>query len=270
MKKRLLVALSMVAAFTISIYSWNLYKDYQRSSDPYYMARLCVHEQMVAYKTGDFQKAFKICKDAAFIADIEMQEKEIENKKIERLSQIFYDGAFTALGLMYMEGRGTTTDPVNGLRWLRKAAKRNLRAALYLYNLYAFGDEDLGIKKNPYVALNWLRKAAELGDNDSMFLLGNAYAGEGKIIKKDINESGKWFYKCGLSWLDTASAYLDLDFDPNPNMADESLAKAEKCLNSLKKLTPDKYRTYLINDLEQKISTFKSEIRDAFPNYQSK
>jgi len=267
MKKRFLVALGMFAAIIASLYGWKLYKYYQRSSDPVYMADACVGEAMHANETGNYQKAFEVCADAAFLADLEMKGMEIDGEKVKTYKQEFFDAAFTALGRMYMEGRGANPDPVKGLHWLTKAADRHLPAAHYLYEMYAYGNESLGIKRNPYVAAKWLRKSAELGDNESMFLLGVTFAHGGRGVKKDLNEAAKWLYKCGLAWLDAADANLDLEFEPNPAMADESLAKAQKCLESLKKLKPNKYRIFLANDLEQKIRKFKVEERDAYPEY---
>jgi TPR repeat protein len=72
----------------------------------------------------------------------------------------------TALGAMYLLGRGVDPDPVQAVAWFRKAANGgDVRAQVQLGAIYAGGAGD--VAADPAQSLAWYRKAADQGDESA-------------------------------------------------------------------------------------------------------
>ena len=102
-------------------------------------------------------------------------------------------------GIRYLYGRGVKKDPVEAVKWIRKAAEQgNANAQKMLGNCYLFGN---GVKKDAATAQEWYRKAvkqyreaAAKGDVQAQFNLGLAYH-VGNGVARDPAEAEKWYLK---------------------------------------------------------------------------
>ena len=112
---------------------------------------------LVAYRAGDYEKAFRLWKPLA-----EQGEAKAQNN----------------LGSMYSFGRGVPEDDAKAVYWYRKAAEQGYAKAQFnLGSMYANGE---GASKDYAKAVYWYRKAAKQGDTDGQLNLGLKYAkGEG-------------------------------------------------------------------------------------------
>ena len=97
------------------------------------------------------------------------------------------------LGEIYGNGLfGTTKDPVEAIKWFRKAADQgDAEAADGLGVSYRDG---LGIPTNSVEAIKWFRKAAEQNNAEAQDNLGTCYA-DGRGVAKDDVEAVKWYRK---------------------------------------------------------------------------
>lgn len=78
------------------------------------------------------------------------------------------------LGEMYLNGRGTETDPAEALAWFLKAANQgHIKAAYKVGHLYLLGQ---GTERSLSDALTWLQRAAEAGYAPAQYELGQFYA----------------------------------------------------------------------------------------------
>jgi TPR repeat protein len=82
------------------------------------------------------------------------------------------------LGLRYVTGEGVAKDPVEAVKWYRKAAEQNYAKAQYNLGVcYASGT---GVVKDEVEAVKWFRKVAEQNHPWGQYALGLSYAsGEG-------------------------------------------------------------------------------------------
>lgn len=94
------------------------------------------------------------------------------------------------LGVCYKQGHGVAIDFVEAVKWYRKAADQNNdNAQSNLGYCYVFGQ---GVETNYAEAARLFRKAADQNNASAQFNLGNSYfRGEG--VMKDEIEAVKWF-----------------------------------------------------------------------------
>jgi len=125
------------------------------------------------------------------------------------------------LGHAYINGRGVDRDPIEAVKWFRKAADQGHVSGQYYLGIvhvkggYVFRDRPEALKwlhraadqefllaygalaevyasdNNYSEALKWIRKSAEKGFFSSQYSLGRLYY-EGKDIPQDFTESAKW------------------------------------------------------------------------------
>ena len=92
----------------------------------------------------------------------------------------------------YKSGNGTTPDPKESVKWMKKAAKRgHAEAMIGLANAYKDG---LGTRRNGPKYLEWMRKAAESGHVEGMFRVALAY-GTAEGVENSPVEFLKWIRK---------------------------------------------------------------------------
>jgi TPR repeat protein len=97
--------------------------------------------------------------------------------------------AQTLLADVYKSGKlGLTSDLIQAMNWLRKAAEKDPDAEAYLGWAYSHGE---GMPKNDDEAVNWYRKSAEhgsaMGQSNLAFMYEN-----GRGVHKDLSEAAKW------------------------------------------------------------------------------
>jgi TPR repeat protein len=98
----------------------------------------------------------------------------------------------TSLGMMYAKGEGVAKDIAEALRWFRKAADQgNATGQANLALMYQMGE---GVAKDSAEALRWFRKAADQGNATGQAALALMYQmGEG--VAKDPAEAVRWYRK---------------------------------------------------------------------------
>jgi hypothetical protein len=128
----------------------------------------------------------------------------------------FVDGGDEAalfIGKLYLQGLGPDSDPVEGVKWLKKAAEapfnpitqtpvfdprqpeRNTaigEAAVILGNLYSIGHS--GVPKDPGAALKWYERAFEVGHIAAAKKVGDLHY-EGIGTKRDVKKAASWYRK---------------------------------------------------------------------------
>lgn len=100
--------------------------------------------------------------------------------------------AQNTLGVMYRKGEDMTKDPVEAVKWFRKAAEQGYALAQFNLGLMYFKGE--GVTKDPVEAIKWYRKAANQDHADALGNLGWMYY-EGEGVTKDLVEAFKWYRK---------------------------------------------------------------------------
>ena len=130
------------------------------------------------------------------------EEQRILNREVETLKNSpIYSYLLSAkkgdiqakyqVGLMYMEGKDTSRDIAEGIRWLQSAAVGDhTLAQLKLGEAYLYGGEK--VERDYLAAIKWLQKAAEKGEADAQYHLGHIYR-KGLGVKKSNAKAVKWF-----------------------------------------------------------------------------
>ena len=96
------------------------------------------------------------------------------------------------IGHCYQNGEGVEKDPIEAVKWLRKAAEQgNAWAQHDLGHSYRDGT---GVEKDPAKAVKWFLKSAEQGDARAQFELGHSYQ-NGVGVETSAPEAAKWFLK---------------------------------------------------------------------------
>ncbi|MGE0061650.1 MAG: hypothetical protein AB7T86_06190 [Xanthobacteraceae bacterium] len=130
------------------------------------------------------------------------------------------------VGVRYLEGRGVPANNEEGVRWMERAAAKNLAPAQFrlasmlekgrgvkkdvararklyaaaadqgngkaMHNLAVLYAEGVNGRPDYTAASDWFKKAAERGVSDSQYNLAVLYA-RGLGVEKNFNESYKWF-----------------------------------------------------------------------------
>jgi hypothetical protein len=99
------------------------------------------------------------------------------------------------IGLMLADGKDTTKNSKEALKWLQFAAEHGeVQARTRLGMMYSYGE---GVARNSTVAARWYRLAAEQGDPLAQFFLGLSFAaGEG--VSRDAAAAIEWYRKSAL------------------------------------------------------------------------
>ena len=100
--------------------------------------------------------------------------------------------AQTALGLVYLEGRGAEQSAAEAMRWFQKAADQNWADAQF--NLGCLHRGGVGVPQSDKEASRLFRWAADQGHADAQFSLGNDYL-KGIGVSKSEGEAMKWYQK---------------------------------------------------------------------------
>ena len=98
--------------------------------------------------------------------------------------------AMFRLGTLLEKGLGTKKDPDSARRYYLQAAERGNAKAMH--NLAVLDADGGGRGPNYKAAANWFKKAAERGIADSQYNLGILYA-RGIGLEQNLAESFKWF-----------------------------------------------------------------------------
>ncbi len=105
-----------------------------------------------AYLQGDYETAYNVMISLANVSD-------------DKIAQYY-------LGVMYMEGQGVKQDYEEAGKWLRKASKQGLAAAMYkLAHLYTKGK---GVPKDLEFAYVWYRVGATYNHQKSINMIDEA------------------------------------------------------------------------------------------------
>lgn len=93
------------------------------------------------------------------------------------------------LGARYLEGNGVAADPVQAVRWLRRAADQgHPRGQNTLGHCYFTGK---GVAKDPAAAVAWFRRAAEQGHARAQYNLAWCYE-RGHAVAADPARAFEW------------------------------------------------------------------------------
>jgi TPR repeat protein len=105
-----------------------------------------------------------------------------------------------------MYGEGVAKDPVEAVKWYRKAAEQGIAEAQNNLGVCFMNGE--GVAKDPVEAVKWYRKAAEQGHANAQNNLGECFM-NGQGVAKDLEEAAKWFQKATDQGYTNAKRRLD-------------------------------------------------------------
>ncbi len=88
-----------------------------------------------------------------------------------------------SMGYYYRDGRGVEKDPLEEIKWYRKAAEQNYVPAQVQLALHSGGEE----------RIKWLRKAADQNSAQAKYELGYCYETGNHVTSKDVAEAVKWY-----------------------------------------------------------------------------
>ncbi|MEE9240571.1 MAG: tetratricopeptide repeat protein [bacterium] len=123
---------------------------------------------MEAYKEQNYKKAFRLW---------------------HSLAEKGHAKAQYNLAILYIQGNGTSKNPREAAKWLRKSAKQGHANAQYNLGLMFLNGE--GVKKSDKEAIKWFRKAAEQDDGLAQYNLAAMYV-YGKGVRKDYVKAHMW------------------------------------------------------------------------------
>lgn len=113
------------------------------------------------------------------------------------------------LGHQYEYGEVVAKDPIEAVKWYRKAAEQGFAPAQWgLGYKYDMGE---GVAKDLTEATQWYRKAADQGFAEAQYALGVMYR-NGEGVAKDAAEAVKWFLKAAEQGNARAQATLGMMF----------------------------------------------------------
>ena len=108
------------------------------------------------------------------------------------------------LAKMYHNGKGTSKNYSECMKWVEKSAIQNNSRAICLYIDYLMEDSESDLSKAVKLCVN----SAKKGDKYTQFKLGELYL-NGVGVEKDLVESKKWFLKAYQSGNEKALDYID-------------------------------------------------------------
>jgi TPR repeat protein len=109
-----------------------------------------------------------------------------------------------------LQGEGVTKDPVEAVKWYRKAAEQGNASAQF--NLGECFMNGRGVAKDPVEAVKWYHMASEQGHADTEYNFGVCQNSEG--VAKDPVEVVKWYRKAAEQGL--PEAMFILQSPPSP------------------------------------------------------
>ncbi len=150
-------------------------------------------------------------------------EKRLEMKEQEDANTMYNRGK------CYDDGDGVQTNPVEAVKWYRKAAEQGHAEAQYMLGYhYNYSDGVEYSRDNVREAMKWYLKAAEQGHARSQLTLGNIYnIGEYEQIGKDPVEAVKWYRKAAEQGDAAAQYELGLCYGLG-NGVEKNMVKAVK------------------------------------------
>jgi hypothetical protein len=112
------------------------------------------------------------------------------------------------LAARYKHGlAGTAKDPVEAVRWYRKAAEQgHADSQIALLECYFYGDE---VPQDYDEAAYWAHKAAEQGNPYGQLWLGSFYD-DGVVLQQDWKKAGHWYRKSAEAGFPNAKWRLGL------------------------------------------------------------
>ena len=162
------------------------------------------------YNRENFQEAFKLFKEAAFLGNEDAQYKlgmmcrkgEGVGKNDTEAFQWFkkaadqgYAEAQYELAVIYYNGEVIGRNYDKAFKWIEKSATQGYsKSKLVLGVMYYNGH---GVSKNYSKALNYLTPFAEQGDKKAITVIDSIFSFGGYGVKKDLKKVGK--YKSSLS-----------------------------------------------------------------------
>lgn len=169
---------------------------YERAAGQGYVKSLCALGQLYLDE-GQAEKGAEFCRQGAEKDSVEAQ---------------------TALGILYLMGRGVAKDAKRGGEWLAKAAKAGHPAAQHNIGLmYRNGD---GVPRDDEAAVIWLERAANQGYAESQYALGRLFFQDMVIPEQQAiraNVAAAAYY-----WLSLAA--LNLAHEESRRLAEEARA----------------------------------------------
>jgi uncharacterized protein len=134
-------------------------------------------------------------------------------------------------------GRGVAADPVEGLRWYRKAAEKgDAEAEAEVGAAYwgAWGQPN-PVQRDNSQALKWYRKAADQGQREAQYALGFMYDDGTEGVPQDYTLAHMWFNLAAAQGHLVAKIFLD---KLAAKMAPEQIAEAQRLAREWKPRTP--------------------------------
>ncbi len=111
------------------------------------------------------------------------------------------------LGKCYYSGEGVAKDPIEAVKWYRKAAEQgNASGQLGIGSCYDLGN---GVEEDPVEAVRWYRKSAAQENADAQYELGKCYY-NGEGVAKDEAEAVEWYSKAAKQGHIQAKATLEV------------------------------------------------------------
>src|SRR5262245_45794244 len=162
-----------------------------------------------------------LCFPTTFRAKSGVREYQQELAEIRLKAEAGDAGSEFILGRQFEFGTGVTKDPVEAVKWYRKAAEQgDADAQANLGNCYATGQ---GVDQNQVEAAKWWRKAAEQNHVGAQFNLGHCYA-NGEGLTKDQTEAVKWWRKAAEQSHVKEQFNLDLSYANGEGVAKDDIA----------------------------------------------
>lgn len=190
----------------IESYKWCLLAE-QQEEVPYGESRLrALEQQMTSVQIGEAKRLAEEFKSRHWLRKAADQgakqilaknettsTKATPNNEFNKLKAKAEAGdaeAQDTLAALYSKGIDVARDPVEAVKWMRKAAEQGIATSQYnLAICYASGS---GVEKDHAEAAKWYRKAAEQGHAWAQNNLGMSYA-KGEGVVQDYEEAVRWF-----------------------------------------------------------------------------
>jgi len=114
------------------------------------------------------------------------------------------------MGYRYANGDGVEKNPVESLKWYRKAAENGQVEAQY--RLGFIYEQGRGVPVDYVESASWWRKAADQGHAGAQFSLGYCY-GRGEGVPRNPSEAAKWLHKSADQGNAAACRFLGNAYD---------------------------------------------------------
>jgi hypothetical protein len=105
------------------------------------------------------------------------------------------------IGLRHLLGKGFPKDTLKAVEFIKKAAEKNLTAAIYNYSIML--ENGIGTEWNPFSAFKQVKVAAENGMPEAQFFYGIFFT-DNLVVNRNYPEAYKWFSKAAGQNLEPA------------------------------------------------------------------